>query len=307
MNENDIELINRYSRKELTEDEVYIFSVTLCDNEIDRDNERFTKSALDELAELFEGKTGIFDHSMKTVNQNARIFKTWVEADETRKTSIGEQYYRLKAKAYMIRTEDNKSLIDEIEAGIKKEVSVSCSVDEINCSICGENIKMLRCEHIPGKNYAGKLCHRILNSVSDAYEWSFVAVPAQREAGVTKAFSSETNPTAIEKIKSCSSSVELSEKQVGELREYIAFLESFSDDATEYRNTIIRQIQKYALIAMPKVNISNFISGCKDMSIHELKELNKGLKDQAEQFIPPQIQLKPITNLNKADNTAFQI
>lgn len=58
-NENELELINRYSRKELSPEEVYIFSVTLCDNEVDRDLERFSKSALYALAPLFEGKTGI--------------------------------------------------------------------------------------------------------------------------------------------------------------------------------------------------------------------------------------------------------
>lgn len=34
--------INRYSRRELTAQEVYVFSLILCDNEIDRDYERFT-------------------------------------------------------------------------------------------------------------------------------------------------------------------------------------------------------------------------------------------------------------------------
>ena len=34
----------------------------------------------------------------------------------------------LKAKAYLLRTEKNAALIQEIEAGIKKEVSVGCSV-----------------------------------------------------------------------------------------------------------------------------------------------------------------------------------
>ena len=38
----ELELINKYSRREITEDEVYVFSVVLCDNDIDRDNERFT-------------------------------------------------------------------------------------------------------------------------------------------------------------------------------------------------------------------------------------------------------------------------
>ena len=38
-----------------------------------------------------------------------------------------------------------------------------------------------------------KRCHVVLSDVTDAYEWSFVAVPAQREAGVTKQFGMETD------------------------------------------------------------------------------------------------------------------
>ncbi|MEG2038600.1 MAG: hypothetical protein RRZ73_02615, partial [Oscillospiraceae bacterium] len=55
----DLELINRYATREFKPEEIYTFRVTLCDNDIDRDFERFTKEALDKLAELFVGKTGI--------------------------------------------------------------------------------------------------------------------------------------------------------------------------------------------------------------------------------------------------------
>ena len=34
--------------------------------------------------------------------------------------------------------------------------------------------------------YSGNLCHTVLDDVTGAYEWSFVAVPAQVNAGVTK-------------------------------------------------------------------------------------------------------------------------
>ncbi|MFR6411127.1 MAG: hypothetical protein ACLUNX_03185 [Angelakisella sp.] len=34
----------------------------LCDNDLDRDHECFTDAALEKLAVLFRGKTGIFDH-----------------------------------------------------------------------------------------------------------------------------------------------------------------------------------------------------------------------------------------------------
>ena len=37
MNKTTLDKINKFTRRELTEDELYTFSVILCDNEIDRD------------------------------------------------------------------------------------------------------------------------------------------------------------------------------------------------------------------------------------------------------------------------------
>ena len=81
--------INRYSRRELDPGEVYTFSVVLCDNEIDRDGERFTINALKRLSGLFLGKTGIFDHNPKGENQTARIYDACVLTDSSRKTGVG--------------------------------------------------------------------------------------------------------------------------------------------------------------------------------------------------------------------------
>ena len=61
----ELALIGRYTRRELAPEEVYTFPVLLCDNEIDREGERFSIPALEKLADLFVGKTGIFDHEAK--------------------------------------------------------------------------------------------------------------------------------------------------------------------------------------------------------------------------------------------------
>ena len=55
-NTEKLQLLNQFTRRELTEEEVYIFDVILCDNEIDRDFEKFSLSALKTLQELFIGK-----------------------------------------------------------------------------------------------------------------------------------------------------------------------------------------------------------------------------------------------------------
>lgn len=191
--------INQYARKELSAEEVYVFPVILCDNDIDRDNECFSVKSLEEMAEKFIGVTGIFDHDPKGENQTARIFQTELDFDADRKTAHGETYAYLKAYAYMVRTEKNADLIKEIEGGIKKEVSVSCLVEKQFCSICGTDRQKDPCRHVKGRDYDGKNCYVTLDGVSDVYEWSFVAVPAQLGAGVTKGYKGDIPPENTQK------------------------------------------------------------------------------------------------------------
>lgn len=182
-----LEQLNKFTRRQFTGDEVFIFSVILCDNEVDRDNERFSRKSLEEMAEKFVGVTGIFDHDPKGGNQTARIFSAEV-VEEDRENSLGEPYACIKANAYMVRTDSNADLIREIDGGIKKEVSVSCTAERHICSVCGTDRRVKSCHHVKGRRYDGKKCFLSLEDISDAYEWSFVAVPAQVRAGVTKKF-----------------------------------------------------------------------------------------------------------------------
>lgn len=50
LNPQELAQINAWSRRELTAEEVYAFAVKLCDNEVDRDWERFPAATLEELA-----------------------------------------------------------------------------------------------------------------------------------------------------------------------------------------------------------------------------------------------------------------
>ncbi len=191
--EADISLVNQYAIKELTPEDVFCFSVVLCDNEIDRDLERFSDATLQEFTKLFVGKTGISDHRWSADRQVARLYRCEVK-DTTEKTSWGGKLKQLIGSAYMIRNEANQPLIDAIEGGIVKEVSIGCRVTECNCSICGKQQKFdwrswtYQCEtgHIKGESYPEGLCTGVLEKPAEAYEFSFVAVPAQRGAGVTK-------------------------------------------------------------------------------------------------------------------------
>ena len=65
--------INALAKAQLEPEQVYVFSLRLCDDQVDRDFERFDTMALPELARLFRGKTGIVDHCWSAENQIARI------------------------------------------------------------------------------------------------------------------------------------------------------------------------------------------------------------------------------------------
>lgn len=225
--------INALSRRELKPQEVYTFCVRLCDNEVDRDGERFAPETLEQLRPMFEGKSGIFDHAWSARGQSARIYRCELVREDTRLTRAGDPYCWLKGYAYMLRSEGNRELIDEIDAGIKKEVSVGCSVAHKVCSVCGQEVSHLPCEHKRGSVYDGRLCYVSLEEAVDAYEFSFVAVPAQPAAGVVKGLEygcadlktlAERHPACLEQLRKLEELAEVGRESVRQMGEEVVRL-----------------------------------------------------------------------------------
>lgn len=194
--EAELKAINKYALEPLTADQVFTFKAVLCDNELDRDFERFSLKALKDLQKLFLGKTVIKDHAHSADNQVARIYATELVALPEKATKSSETYTQLVAHCYMVRTASNADLIAEIKGGIKKEGSVGFVPASAVCSICGtDNVKSY-CPHWPGRTYSkdngAQVCTFTLDGAKDAYEFSLVAVPAQRAAGVSKSYTGET-------------------------------------------------------------------------------------------------------------------
>ena len=306
--ENELELINKYTIKPLKEEEVFCFTLTLCDNEIDRDSEKFTVEALIKLATMFEGKTGITDHNMKSENQTARIFRTWIEESEDELTSTGEKYTCLKARAYMPLTPKNEEIVAQIEAGIKKETSISCSVGSMVCSVCGTDTRKSSCKHRKGEMYNNTLCYTVLDNPTDAYEWSFVAVPAQPRAGVTKAFEAQDGMTLSQmKEKSCGfDSITLSTHTFGKLTEKINRLEELAKDAQLYRDELEQRVVRLAAMTVPSLGGEDFTDICKALTTAQLSVLEKSFAQSASKLYPVKPQFSG--NINHTDsNNEFKI
>lgn len=271
--------INQFAKAELTAADVYVFSVRLCDNEVDRDFERFDEAALEKLGELFVGKSGLFDHQWSAEGQTARIYRTEVIREPAVKTQAGDCGCWLKAWAYMLRTEKNQDLIAEIEGGIKKEVSVGCSVARSACSICGASGGS--CEHVKGQYYGGKLCYFQLEDPTDAYEWSFVAVPAQRRAGVVKRFGPEdAHLTALRK-----------EAELG--RRYLAGLR--------------REVVRLAMLSDDGLDGAMFAKMTRKLEEEELLELRRTYQARVDKRFPMEPQLKERPAAARDDETVFLV
>lgn len=282
LGQGELEQINRWSRKKLGAEEVYTFSVRLCDNEVDRDGERFTEKTLEELAVLFEGKSGIFDHQWSARGQAARIYRTELVHQKELTTAAGDGYCYLKGYAYMVRTRENEGLIAEIEGGIKKEISVGCAVRQAVCSICGSDIHdRTKCSHIKGKRYDGKLCWADLVGASDAYEWSFVAVPAQKKAGVIKGMKKEEKKMELKEF--------LREKP-----EYLQEVEQLEKEAAlgrSYLTALRGEVVRLGGLAEPGMELSVLRSITDKLSEGELREMKKLYEKRVEERYPAGVQL----------------
>lgn len=275
----ELEHINRFARSELREEQVYAFSVRLCDNEVDRDFERFDTAALERLGELFLGKSGIFDHQWSAQGQTARIYRTEVVRESAVLTAAGDPYCWLKGWAYLLRTEKNRDLIAEIEGGIKKEVSVGCSMGRSVCSVCGAECG--GCQHVKGQMYGEKLCFMELREPVDAYEWSFVAVPAQRNAGVLKRFGQESGEAALLQKQAA-----LGRKYLGELR---------------------REVVRLAMLADDGVDGNIFAKAVDRLEEPELLELKRAYEVRAAKRFPAASQLRRRSAEKRDDETVFLV
>ena len=275
----ELEQINSMTRRELGEEQLYLFSVRLCDNEVDRDGERFTTETLQELAPMFVGKSGIFDHQWSAHGQSARLYKCEVVTEPARLNQAGEVYCWLKGYAYMLRSPGSEQLIAEIDAGIKKEVSVGCSVAKKTCSICGADVTGMPCEHRKGERYDGKVCHVMLEGAKDAYEFSFVAVPAQPAAGVVKGMESPCGDLKqlVRRHPACEKQLEALEQEAALGRNY---LKQLKDD-----------VVRLGLLAGLGLECSQLREMANTLYPSQLEQLKQAYGRQAGKFYPMPTQL----------------
>lgn len=286
VSQEELKLINSYTRKNLTADEVYTFSVVLCDNDIDRDNEYFTSESIEKLAQLFVGVTGIYDHDPKATNQVARIYSCRAERDTNRKTAYGADYVSLTAKAYIPVCDSSREIISLLDGGIRKEVSVGCSIGKCECSVCGNDMRTGNCSHVKGAEYGGVKCVGILKEPRDAYEWSFTAVPAQRNAGVTKSFSCEDGEELTKRLLKTSGSVTIGSDEAKSLKTYIEHLKKQAEDGDKYKSFLELEAVKSGIMAKVGIESGLLEKMVQGLDVAQLLRLKEQFEKKAASMLP---------------------
>ena len=279
-----LEAINAQAKAALTQEQVYVFSVRLCDDQVDRDGERFDTAALPVLAKLFVGKTGIVDHRWSSDSQVARIFETQVVCED------GVSY--IKAWAYIRRGGHADEVIADIEAGIKKEVSVGCSMGMAVCSVCGGEYGT--CGHQKGESYDGMICHVILKEPMDAYEFSFVAVPAQRSAGVLKGMGGGNRCLK-----------ELAE-EFGAQQEYRTLYKQ-AQLGVEYEKQLRRDVVRLCLALELGAEEPVLRSIMDKAGAEDLKQLKSALEKRLQEYLPTVTQLPGTKEVRETLESGFLI
>ena len=206
----------------------------------------------------------------------------------------------MKGYAYMLRTPENAGLIAEIEGGIKKEVSVSCAVRRSVCSICGNDIHDRGlCSHEKGREYEGRRCIVRLEEPVDAFEWSFVAVPAQRLAGVVKGYRPGDLWQALKGVD-----------PEGDWQEALKCLEQQAAAGRHYLERLRRETLRLGLMVQEGLDGGTLGSILEKLEVKELEALQESYQKRMEQRLAMPVQLPyggGDGEVAPLDEAAFQI
>ena len=145
------------------------------------------------------------------------------------------------------------------------------------------------CTHKKGEVYGSKLCCGELVNPYDAYEWSFVAVPSQKRAGITKGhkfFGKENDMEKILKAIENKKAFALDESDSRKLCEYIDGLKKSAKDGVLYRESLTRDVVGLAAFVQPDISGETMERRCKEYDkLNSSENLSQHLKRKRKQLL----------------------
>lgn len=173
VSEADLALIQSYALREVGADEVRVYEANVANNQVDRDNERFSEEILQDFAETLPGKSVLIGHQWGPPGVG-RVFKALLVQQDDR------QWLRA---SFFIPKLGNEKLINDIDLGVATWVSIGFYAPD-RVEIIGKDGQPVYREYRRGPN----------GERGEAIELSFVFLGAQYDAAVIKGVMRELGP-----------------------------------------------------------------------------------------------------------------
>lgn len=203
-----LQVINKFTHKEMTEDDVFVFSPLMIDDQKTSYSSYIHDSLLDKFVKDSErGVALLMNHNKRQLPAGRSFSARKVSEFDS---NLGKKVTSVYGDFYIDRgrqTESNMStddLIKGIEAGTIFDVSIGFNASSWTCSICGNDIRdYMKCSHYPGETYEVKgndgvtrqlECSVIAGSdgVGELLELSLVYAGACDRATIKSTFSNES-------------------------------------------------------------------------------------------------------------------
>lgn len=152
-----LEKINRLSKVELTEDDVYVFRNLMIDNAVTSYYTIVHENLLRKFSvDVKKGVGLILSHDSSKLPVGRSFDSTLVEewdeeTEEALKSLYGDFYIALGRNTESGMTTDD--IVSGIDSGTIFATSIGFSAKTMKCSICGHDIRSWDCPHWPGKEY----------------------------------------------------------------------------------------------------------------------------------------------------------
>lgn len=170
------EAVNRFSLRPLRPEEIAVFTLDLCHNQVDRHFSRFPEEELERISGMTPGRPLMERHDLRGSLPRGTFFRSRLHRDGDRVS--------VRPEVYVLRTRENAGFILNIEGGVYRETSIGFSFRTPECSVCGRDLRT--CDHVPGRDYGGGSCHFIMRDVIEVIEGSVVSAGSQGTAFVAE-------------------------------------------------------------------------------------------------------------------------
>jgi len=288
--------IRRYALEELGPEDVYVRWAAVCNDQLDRDYERFSREVLEGFARTLPGKALLVGHQHQSAPEG-RFFEAWLEEREGRTDLV--------AGFYIVKTQQNEHLRRQIDGGVFKYVSVGFTCEDLVCDLCGKSLRGPECPHIPGRRYDGQLCTATWRGEAEAAEGSIVYLGSQRGAeivkGAGKRQTEDGGPREAEiglseaevrlrvKVAELEGLLELTERTLEEKERVIDRLGERAEEGEELRADLLAEVKRLAALVGEEETIEAVLEQCPDLPLRHLKRIRARLERKWDEVCPPRV------------------